>query len=100
MYWQENHNSINTGQSSIRLNWKDISIGLSTENIWWGPSIRNSIMMSNHAQGLNILHLIQEDLLKHYSKFEWQLISGRLESSGFTPKNRLCMLEQSYIFQK
>ena len=40
-FGNENHNSINTGQSSIRLNWKDISIGLSTENIWWGPSIRN-----------------------------------------------------------
>ena len=37
------------GQSSIRLNFKGLSLGVSNENIWWGPSIRNSIMMSNHA---------------------------------------------------
>ena len=41
------------GQSSIRLNYKGLSLGLSSENIWWGPSIRNSIMMSNQAQGFN-----------------------------------------------
>ena len=39
------------GQSSIRFNYKSISIGLSSENIWWGPSTRNGIMMSNNAQG-------------------------------------------------
>jgi hypothetical protein len=39
------------GQSSIRLNFKGLSLGVSNENIWWGPSIRNSIMMSNHARG-------------------------------------------------
>ena len=39
------------GQSSIKLNFKGLSLGVSNENIWWGPSIRNSIMMSNHARG-------------------------------------------------
>ena len=39
------------GQSSIKLNFKGLSLGISNENIWWGPSIRNSIMMSNHAKG-------------------------------------------------
>ena len=34
----------------LDLNWKTF-IGISNENLWWGPSIRNSIMMSNHAQG-------------------------------------------------
>ena len=85
-FGNENHNSINTGQSSIRLNWKDISIGLSTENIWWGPSIRNSIMMSNHAQGFkHITFNTRRPIETIIGKFEWQLISGRLESSGFTP---------------
>ena len=31
------------GQSSIRLNYKSLSLGLSSENIWWGPSVRNGI---------------------------------------------------------
>ena len=44
-------NNIKLGQSSIRLNWKKISIGISNENLWWGPARRNSIMLSNHAEG-------------------------------------------------
>jgi hypothetical protein len=39
------------GQSSIRLTFGPASIGLSNENIWWGPGIRNSLIMSNNAPG-------------------------------------------------
>ena len=53
-FGNENHNSTYIGQSSIRLNFNNLSLGISNENIWWGPSIRNSIMMSNHSRGLNI----------------------------------------------
>ena len=57
-----NHNKINFGQSSIRLNWKSLSLGVSNENLWWGPSFRNSIMMSNHAEALDTSLLIQLNL--------------------------------------
>ena len=80
------HNSTNLGQSSIRLNWKNISIGLSNENIWWGPSIRNSIMMSNHAKGFKHITLnTTKPISTLIGNFEWQIITGRLENSGFTP---------------
>ena len=76
------------GQSSIRLNFKGLSLGVSNENIWWGPSIRNSIMMSNHARGFkHITFNTTKPLKTKIGNFEWQLISGRLESSGFTPPN-------------
>ena len=74
------------GQSSIRLNWKKISLGISNENLWWGPSKRNSIMMSNHAEGFkHITFNTNEPINTFLGNFEWQLISGRLENSGFTP---------------
>ncbi len=74
------------GQSSIRLNIKGLSLGISNENIWWGPSIRNSIMMSNHARGFkHITFNTTKPLKTLIGNFEWQIISGRLESSGFTP---------------
>ena len=57
------HNKTTLGQSSIKLNWKNLSLGLSNENLWWGPSRRNGIMMSNHAKDLNILVLILINLL-------------------------------------
>jgi hypothetical protein len=76
------------GQSSIRLNFKGLSIGVSNENIWWGPSIRNSIMMSNHARGFkHITFNTTKPLKTKIGNFEWQLISGRLESSGYLPAN-------------
>ena len=74
------------GQSSIRLNFKGLSLGVSNENIWWGPSIRNSIMMSNHARGFkHITFNTTKPLQTKIGNFEWQLISGRLESSGYLP---------------
>jgi hypothetical protein len=76
------------GQSSIRLNYKGLSLGVSNENIWWGPSIRNSIMMSNHARGFkHITFNTTKPLKTKIGNFEWQIITGRLESSGFTPPN-------------
>lgn len=74
------------GQSSIRLNKWGLSLGLSTENIWWGPGIRNSIMMSNNAEGFaHITFNTTRPLKTKIGSFEWQFVTGRLESSGFPP---------------
>ena len=81
-----NHNKTTFGQSSVRLNWNSISLGISNENLWWGPSIRNSIMMSNHAQGFKHITFNTLKPIKTFiGNFEWQVVTGRLESSGFTP---------------
>jgi hypothetical protein len=72
------------GQSSIRLNYKDLSFGLSTENLWWGPGIRNSLLMSNTAPGFKHLTLNTTKPIKTaIGSFEGQLIAGRLENSGY-----------------
>ena len=85
---EKKHNKILIGQSSIRLNYKGLSLGFSNENIWWGPSIRNSIMMSNHARGFkHITFNTTKPITTKIGNFEWQLISGRLESSGHLPSN-------------
>ena len=82
----ESHNKFNLGQSSIRFNWKKISLGISNENIWWGPSIRNSIMMSNNASGFkHITFNSIEPVSTFIGDFEWQFITGKLENSGHTP---------------
>ena len=81
-----NHNKTTFGQSSIRLNWKSLSLGVSNENLWWGPSLRNSIMMSNHSEGFkHITFNTTKPIITPIGNFEWQIITGRLESSGFTP---------------
>ena len=76
------------GQSSIRLNYKSISLGLSSENVWWGPSFRNSIMLSNHAQGFNHITLNTRYPIKtKIGNFEFQFVTGKLLPSGFDPPN-------------
>jgi len=75
------------GQSSIRLNFDPISIGVSTENLWWGPGRRNSLLMSNTAPGflhgtINTTRPIKTGI----GSFEGQLVGGKLKTSGYTPK--------------
>ena len=72
------------GQSSIRLTAGPVSLGLSSENLWWGPGTRNSILMSNSAAGfyhftLNTVKPIRTPV----GSLEFQVVSGKLETSNF-----------------
>src|SRR6266511_997125 len=40
------------GQSSLAVDAGSVVVGLSTENEWWGPGIRNAIVLSNNAAGI------------------------------------------------
>ncbi len=85
-FGNKSHNKTTLGQSFIRINLKSISIGISNENLWWGPSLRNSIMMSNHAQSFKHLSFNTRKPIKTFmGNFEWQFITGYLNSSGFNP---------------
>jgi hypothetical protein len=74
------------GQSSIRLTFGPISFGLSNENLWWGPGIHNALLMTNNAPGFKHLTLNTVRPIKTpIGAFEFQLIGGRLDGSGYTP---------------
>lgn len=74
------------GQSSFRINYHKLSLGLSTENLWWGPGIRNSLLMSNNAPGFPHLSFnTTQPVTSSIGSFEWQLISGKLKGSGVLP---------------
>jgi hypothetical protein len=74
------------GQSKITLAYKSIEAGVSTENLWWGPGIRNSIMMSNSAPGFFHWTFNSTKPVKTIiGSFEWQIIGGNLKQSGFAP---------------
>lgn len=75
------------GQSSIRLNFNPISIGVSTENLWWGPGMRNSLILSNTAPGfLHATINTTRPIRTPIGSFEGQLVGGRLNASGYTPR--------------
>ncbi|WP_257669524.1 capsule assembly Wzi family protein [Parapedobacter tibetensis] len=74
------------GQSSIRVTFDPISLGISTENLWWGPSRRNSILMSNTAPGFAHITLNTTKPIRTYiGSFEGQIVAGRIELSGYPP---------------
>ena len=85
-FGQTSYSKLLPGQSSIRFNFSNMSIGFSTENLWWGPAIRNGIMLSNNARGFpHITFNSVEPLQTKIGNFEWQFFTGRLEKSGFRP---------------
>lgn len=72
------------GQSSIRLTAGPVSAGISSENLWWGPGIRNSLLMTNSAAGFNHFTLnTVKPIRTPIGSFEGQIIGGRLDPSGF-----------------
>jgi hypothetical protein len=68
------------GQSNIRLNAGPVSLGISTENLWWGPGVNNALLMTNNAPGFAHITLNSTRPVKTpVGHFEWQLVSGKLE---------------------
>ncbi|MGA8891026.1 MAG: capsule assembly Wzi family protein [Anaeromyxobacteraceae bacterium] len=45
-YW-----TASLGQSYVQLDYAGFGIGVSTENLWWGPGQRSSLLMTNTAPG-------------------------------------------------
>ena len=39
------------GQSYVRIDVSGFNAGVSTQNLWAGPGVRSSLLLSNHAQG-------------------------------------------------
>ncbi|QNL51608.1 hypothetical protein H8S90_08565 [Olivibacter sp. SDN3] len=78
------------GQSSVRLNFHPISIGVSTENIWWGPGRRNALLMSNTAPGFPHITLnTTKPIRTPIGSIEGQFVTGYTRSSGIDPTLRL-----------
>ena len=75
-----------TGQSSVRFNYKRLSLGVSTESLWWGPGVRNSLVMSNNAPGFaHFTFNTTAPVETKIGSFEWQVVSGLLKGSDILP---------------
>lgn len=42
---------LDAGQSTAMLEHRGVALGVSNENQWWGPGIRNALVLSNNAPG-------------------------------------------------
>lgn len=69
------------GQSSLRINQGAFSLGVSTENIWWGPGQYNSLLFSNNAFGFPHFTLnTRKPARTFFGSFEGQLLVGKLQN--------------------
>jgi len=86
-FGSESYSKLFPGQSSVRLTVGPASLGLSSENIWWGPGRRNSLILSNNAPGFYHLTLNTVKPVKTpVGFFEAQILGGRLENSDIVEK--------------
>ena len=74
--------TLDPGQSSARTALGPVTVGVGTESLWWGPGLRNAILMSNNAPGF--AHALLESsrpLSVGIGTVEGQWIWGRLSRS-------------------
>jgi hypothetical protein len=75
---------LDPGQSSITVQVGGTEVGAATENLWWGPGIRNAIVLSNNAAGFpHVLARSREPLTTRYGAFEFDVVLGRLGESEY-----------------
>ena len=88
------------GQSSIRLNYRSISFGISNENLWWGPGMQNALLMTNNAPGFKHITLNSiKPINTPIGSFEGQLIAGRLDGSGYPGIDTKRLLRHGIVYQ-
>lgn len=75
---------IHPGQSSITLAARGVEAGAATENEWWGPALRNPIVMGDNAAGFPHLFLrTRGPVATPLGRFDARWIVGGLEESDW-----------------
>lgn len=76
-------NRLYLNHSFLRLNLWKASLGVSTENHWWGPGVRNSIMMGHQAPGFKHAYLkTNAPIPIGIGSVEFIYLAGRLEDTN------------------
>lgn len=88
------------GQSKLSAEFGSFEMGLSTQNIWWGPGQWNALIFSNNAQGFYHFTFNTVKPVKTFlGNFEGQYIAGRIEESGLNPAQNKS-LNDIYFFNQ
>ncbi|NCI48061.1 capsule assembly Wzi family protein [Sediminibacterium soli] len=79
----KNFTKLFPGQSYLQLNVGKVAAGVSSENMWWGPGVHSSLLMSNNAPGFPHLFFRSRKPGKTFiGSFEWQLMGGWLSADS------------------
>lgn len=75
---------ISPGQSSAEIRARQFGVGVSTENMWWGPGLRTAIVMSNNAAGIPQAYVRSTSPVRTpIGSFEGRVLLGVLTESPY-----------------
>jgi hypothetical protein len=75
---------VDPGRSSVEVRGSRVMGGITSENEWWGPAIRNSLVMSDHGPGIPRLYVATASPWhSRAGDVHAKLISGLLTESLF-----------------
>jgi hypothetical protein len=75
---------LDPGQSSLTVDAGGVAFGAATENLWWGPGIRNAITLSDNAPGFpHFFAQTRQPAHTRAGTFDVQYILGQLSESGY-----------------
>jgi hypothetical protein len=75
---------VDAGQSTLMMSARRLQFGISNENEWWGPGIRNAIVLSNNAPGFPHLFLrTARPLETRFGHVEARWMVGGLTESDY-----------------
>jgi hypothetical protein len=76
--------SLAPGQSFVEVRLPYIAVGVTSENQWWGPGIRNALVMSDNAAGVPQLYVRSATPIRTFvGDLEGRLLLGTLTESRF-----------------
>lgn len=80
----ESSTTIAAGQSYARVDFPWLDGGISTENLWWGPGMRNAIVLGNDAAGFpHVFVGSGEGWNSPVGRFNAEAVWGRLSESEY-----------------
>ena len=82
----ESYRKVLLGQTNLKYKFKKIELGVSNENLWWGPGRFNALIQSNNAAGFKHFTVnTVEPINTKLGAIEWQVIAGSLAPSNILP---------------
>jgi len=76
--------TVDAGRSALEVEWPRVTVGATAQNEWWGPGIRNAILMSNNAPGIPRLYArTTRPVRTRWGTLEAKLMTGTLTKSRF-----------------
>ena len=83
-YGERSHRRLEAGQSSLTVALGPVAVGAATENEWWGPGIRNALLLSDNAAGFPHLFARPSAPVKTGAGvFDFAVLFGHLHESEY-----------------